>query len=120
MGKNIISKMLESVLFHVSDEELKKIISSCFLTGGAVAKIYFDPTLRRPTIRLIEPENFIIDPNATAIETAEQVSHIFEIDQFQLEELQRNKIYLDVDLIPNSDKITPLLIYSNAFKFFIF
>jgi hypothetical protein len=83
--------------------ELKKIISSCFLTGGAVAKIYFDPTLRRPTIRLIEPENFIIDPNCTSIETAEQVSHVFEIDQFQLEELQRNNIYLDINLTPNSD-----------------
>lgn len=83
--------------------ELKKIISSCFLTGGAVGKIYFDPVLGRPTLKLIEPENFIIDPNASSLETADEISHIFEIDEQQLEELQRNGIYIDVALSPDGD-----------------
>jgi hypothetical protein len=86
--------------------ELKKIISSCFLTGGAVCKVFFDPTLRRPTLKLIEPENFIINPNASSLETAEEISHIFEIDEEKLNELQRNGIYLDVELSPNGEDST--------------
>lgn len=85
--------------------ELKKIISSCFLTGGAIGKVYFDPVLGRPTLKLIEPENFIISPNASSLETAEEVSHIFEIDEHQLEELQRSGIYIDVSLNPNGDDV---------------
>lgn len=83
--------------------ELKKIISSSFLTGGAVCKVYFDPTLGRPTLKLIEPENFIISPNATSLETAEEISHIFEIDEHKLHELQRSGIYLDIGLTPNGE-----------------
>lgn len=86
--------------------ELKKIISSCFLTGGAVCKVFFDPTLRRPTLKLIEPENFIISPNASSLETAEEISHIFEIDEVKLKELQRNGIYIDVELSPNGEDTT--------------
>jgi hypothetical protein len=85
--------------------ELKKIISSCFLTGGAVGKVFFDPTLGRPTLKLIEPENFIISPNASSLETAEEISHIFEIDEIQLSELQRNGIYIDIPITPNGDDV---------------
>jgi len=85
--------------------ELKKIISSCFLTGGAIGKVYFDPVLGRPTLKLIEPENFIISPNASSLETAEEVSHIFEIDEHQLEELKRVGIYVDAMLTPNGDDV---------------
>lgn len=83
--------------------ELKKVISSCFLTGGAACKIYMDATLDRPTIKMIEPENFIIDPNTTSLETAETITHLFKLRQSEIEELQDSGIFIRTQLVPDSD-----------------
>jgi len=84
--------------------ELKRTIASCFLTGGAVLKVFMDPRLNRPTIKLIEAEKIVIDPNASSLETAERITHIFEMNDRELQDYIRLGIFAD-STIPTMDSM---------------
>lgn len=77
--------------------ELERAFGTCFLTGGAVCKIFVDPVLNRPSIRMIEPENFLIDPFEMNLETAREIYHTFDLCKDELDEYIQSGIFIDHD-----------------------
>ena len=84
-------------------QELERGMGSAFLTGSAVFKVYYDEWLGRPTVYHILPENVLVDPSARSLNTALEVSHIFELSKSQIEAFQRSGYFADVPLQLDED-----------------
>lgn len=65
-------------------EEMEKAINNAFIAGSCVVKVYHDPSLGRPYIRMIPPERISANPEATNLASATRVSHSFILTEKEL------------------------------------
>lgn len=65
-------------------EEMESAISQCFIAGSCVVKIYYDPSLNRPYIKMIPPDKIIANAEATNLASADRVSHSFTLTEREL------------------------------------
>jgi hypothetical protein len=88
---------LTDVMKEYRPEHERLLLSLC-LSGNAFKKIYFDPSLDRPTAAFIPSEDIIVPYGATNLEHAERVTHRMRKTKNELRRLQVAGFYRDVDL----------------------
>jgi len=88
---------LTEVMKEYRPEHERMLISMC-LSGNAFKKIYFDPSLDRPTAPFIPAEDIVVPYGATSLESAERVTHRMRKTENELRRLQVAGFYRDVDL----------------------
>lgn len=89
--------MLTEEMKEYRPEHERMLISMC-LSGNAFKKIYFDPSIDRPTAPFIPAEDIIVPYGATSLESAERVTHRMRKTENELRRLQVAGFYRDVDL----------------------
>lgn len=83
--------------------ELEKAIGSAFLTGSSVCKVYLDPVMGRPVVRMIPPQNILISENESSLESARWIGHIYTLTEQELNIYQAKGIFRTVALSPDND-----------------
>jgi hypothetical protein len=84
-------------------KELEKAIGSAFLTGSAICKVYMDPILNRPVVRMINPENILIGDDEPSLETARFIGHVYELTEEELNIYMAKGIFRTVDIPDDND-----------------
>ena len=78
--------------------ETEKLLFSLPLAGSAFRKIYFDPSLGRPTSMFVPAEDFVVSYNEADLEQAERYTHVMNRSTNQIKKLQVSGFYKDVEL----------------------
>ena len=78
--------------------ETEKLLFSLPLAGSAFRKIYFDPSLGRPTSMFVPAEDFVVSFNEAGLEQAERYTHVMNRSTNQIKKLQVSGFYKDVEL----------------------
>lgn len=65
--------------------------------GSAFTKMYYDATLKRPVSKFIKPTDFIIDYNATDLESAYRYTEVITINVNDLRRAQLDGLYRQFD-----------------------
>lgn len=85
--------------------QLEKGMRSAFLTGSAVFKTYYDEFLKRPVVRFISPENILVPKDSPSLNTAEHVTHVFELSEAQLQSYIQSGYFIPIDLTRSDDEL---------------
>ena len=95
--------------------ETEKLLFSLPLAGSAFRKIYYDPSLGRPTSMFVPAEDFVVAYNEADLEQAERYTHVMNRSTNQIRKLQVRGFYRDVELTtgfiednPNTDKFNDI------------
>ena len=94
-----VQKYLNYQLLEVMTEyrsETEKLLFSLPLAGSAFRKIYFDPSLGRPTSMFVPAEDFVVSYNEADLEQAERYTHVMNRSTNQIRKLQVNGFYRDI------------------------
>ena len=78
--------------------ETEKLLFSLPLAGSAFRKIYFDPSLNRPTSMFVPAEDFVVSYNESDLDQAERYTHVMNRSTNQIKKLQVSGFYRDVEL----------------------
>ena len=78
--------------------ETEKLLFSLPLAGSAFRKIYYDPSLGRPTSMFVPAEDFVVAYNESDLEQAERYTHVMNRSTNQIKKLQVSGFYRDVEL----------------------
>ena len=78
--------------------ETEKLLFSLPLAGSAFRKIYYDPSLGRPTSMFVPAEDFVVAYNEADLEQAERYTHVMNRSTNQIRKLQVSGFYRDVEL----------------------
>ena len=92
MNYQLTEKMVE----YRSEHE--RMLYSLGLAGSAFKKVYFDPSIGRQVSVYIPAEDVIVPYGASHIETAERVTHVMRKTKVEIERLQAQGFYRDIDL----------------------
>ena len=107
-----VQEYLNYQLLEVMTEyrsETEKLLFSLPLAGSAFRKIYFDPSLGRPTSMFVPAEDFVVAYNEADLEQAERYTHVMNRSTNQIRKLQVSGFYRDVELTPSyieEDRVT--------------
>jgi hypothetical protein len=88
--------------------ETEKLLFSLPLAGSAFRKIYFDPSLGRPTSMFIPAEDFVVAYNESELEQAERYTHVMNRSTNQVRKLQVSGFYRDVELTTSHIEENPI------------
>jgi len=88
--------------------ETEKLLFSLPLAGSAFRKIYFDPSLGRPTSMFVPAEDFVVAFNEAGLEQAERYTHIMNRSTNQIKKLQVSGFYRDVELSSSYIEESPI------------
>ena len=89
--------------------ETEKMLFSLPLAGSAFRKIYFDPTLNRPSGIFVPAEDVVVNYGASDLETCERATHVMKKSSNDVRKMQVNGFYRDIELpdaTPTSSDIT--------------
>ena len=89
--------------------ETEKMLFSLPLAGSAFRKIYFDPTLNRPSGIFVPAEDVVVNYGASDLETCERATHVMKKSSNDIRKMQVNGFYRDIELpdaTPTSSDIT--------------
>jgi hypothetical protein len=78
--------------------ETEKLLFSLPLAGSAFRKIYFDPSLGRPTSMFVPAEDFVVAYHESDLDQAERYTHVMNRSSNQVRKLQVNGFYRDIEL----------------------
>tara|TARA_R110000824_G_scaffold124614_6_gene283339 strand:+ start:2684 stop:5266 length:2583 start_codon:yes stop_codon:yes gene_type:complete len=99
-----VQQYLNYQLLEVMTEyrsETEKLLFSLPLAGSAFRKIYFDPSLGRPTSMFVPAEDFVVSYNEADLAQAERYTHVMNRSTNQIRKLQVSGFYRDVELTPS-------------------
>lgn len=100
--KEFLNFQITTLMPEYEPEHDRALFHQAF--GGIVfTKTYFDELLRRPCSRMVKPQKFIIDYNATDLESAYRYAEIIELHPNELRKYQLAKFYRDVDTIVDAE-----------------
>ncbi len=88
--------------------EHERMLFALPLAGAAFKKVYFDPTLGRPTSVYVPAEDFVAPYGATDLQTATRYTHIMRKHPNEIRKLQVMGFYRDIDLstpVPDRNEI---------------
>ena len=88
--------------------ETEKLLFSLPLAGSAFRKIYFDPSLGRPTSMFIPAEDFVVSYNESELEQAERYTHVMNRSTNQVRKLQVSGFYRDIELTTSYIEENPI------------
>jgi hypothetical protein len=88
--------------------ETEKLLFSLPLAGSAFRKIYFDPSLGRPTSMFVPAEDFVVSYNEADLEQAERYTHVMARSTNQVRKLQVSGFYRDVELTTSFIEQNPI------------
>ena len=88
--------------------ETEKLLFSLPLAGSAFRKIYFDPSLGRPTSMFVPAEDFVVSYNESELEQAERYTHVMNRSTNQVRKLQVSGFYRDVELTTSYIEENPI------------
>ena len=88
--------------------ETEKLLFSLPLAGSAFRKIYFDPSLGRPTSMFVPAEDFVVAYNEADLEQAERYTHVMNRSTNQIKKLQVSGFYKDVELTASYIEDNPI------------
>tara|TARA_R110000824_G_scaffold4601_1_gene22133 strand:- start:1733 stop:4258 length:2526 start_codon:yes stop_codon:yes gene_type:complete len=100
-----VQQYLNYQLLEVMTEyrsETEKLLFSLPLAGSAFRKIYFDPSLGRPTSMFVPAEDFVVAFNEADLDQAERYTHVMNRSTNQIKKLQVSGFYRDVELTPSN------------------
>jgi len=92
MNYNLTEKMQEFRPEH------EKMLWSLSLAGASFKKVYFDPTMDRPTSMFVPAEDLYIPYGASDARTAPRVTHAMRKTKNEVKKLQYAGFYRDVEL----------------------
>jgi len=78
--------------------EHERLLWGLGLSGNAFKKVYYDPSLDRPTALYVPAEDLVVPYGASNLETAERITHVMRKSKNEIRKLQAAGFYLDVDL----------------------
>ena len=88
--------------------EHERMLFALPLAGAAFKKVYFDPTLGRPSSSYVPAEDFVAPYGAADLQTANRYTHIMKKHSNEIRKLQVIGFYRDIDLSepsPNRNEI---------------
>jgi len=88
--------------------ETEKLLFSLPLAGSAFRKIYFDPSLGRPTSMFVPAEDFVVSYNEADLDQAERYTHVMSRSTNQVKKLQVSGFYKDVELTTSHIEKNPI------------
>ena len=88
--------------------ETEKLLFSLPLAGSAFRKIYYDPSLGRPTSMFVPAEDFVVAFNEADLEQAERYTHVMNRSTNQIRKLQVSGFYRDVELMTGFIEDNPI------------
>jgi len=106
-----VQQYLNYQLLEVMTEyrsETEKLLFSLPLAGSAFRKIYFDPSLGRPTSMFVPAEDFVVAFNEADLDQAERYTHVMNRSTNQIKKLQVSGFYRDVELTPSNVENNPV------------
>ncbi len=89
--------------------ETEKMLFSLPLAGSAFRKVYFDPTLNRPSGIFVPAEDVVVNYGASDLETCERATHVMKKSSNDIRKMQVSGFYRDIELpdaTPSSSDIT--------------
>jgi len=78
--------------------ETEKLLFSLPLAGSAFRKVYYDPTLDRPSGIFVPSEDVVVNYGASDLETCERATHVMRKSANDIRKMQVSGFYRDVDL----------------------
>jgi hypothetical protein len=78
--------------------EHERLLWGLGLSGNAFKKVYYDPSLDRPTALYVPAEDLVVPYGASNLETAERITHVMRKSKNEIRKLQAAGFYLDVGL----------------------
>jgi len=106
-----VQQYLNYQLLEVMTEyrsETEKLLFSLPLAGSAFRKIYFDPSLGRPTSMFVPAQDFVVAFNEADLAQAERYTHVMNRSTNQIKKLQVSKFYRDVELTSSNIESNPI------------
>ena len=88
--------------------ETEKLLFSLPLAGSAFRKIYYDPSMGRPTSMFVPAEDFVVAYNEADLEQAERYTHVMIRSTNQVKKLQVSGFYKDVELTTSYIEDNPI------------
>ena len=102
-----VEDYLNYLLTHEMSEyrtETEKMLFSLPLAGSAFRKVYFDPSLDRPSSIFVPAEDVVVNYGASDLETCERATHVMRKSSNSVRKMQVNGFYRDIDIPDGSQK----------------
>ena len=102
-----VEDYLNYLLTHEMSEyrtETEKMLFSLPLAGSAFRKVYFDPSLDRPSSIFVPAEDVVVNYGASDLETCERATHVMRKSSNTIRKMQFNGFYKDIDIPDGSQK----------------
>ena len=94
-----VEDYLNYLLTHEMSEyrtETEKMLFSLPLAGSAFRKVYFDPSLDRPSSIFVPAEDVVVNYGASDLETCERATHVMRKSSNIVRKMQVNGFYRDI------------------------
>ena len=97
-------RVVEDMNHHLTDKmtefrpEHEKMLWGLALSGAGFKKVYYDPTLDRPTSMYVPAEDLIIPYGASDLRSAPRIIHVMRKTKNEIKKLQYTGFYRDIDL----------------------
>ena len=102
--KQSAARVVEDMNHHLTDKmsefrpEHEKMLWGLALSGAGFKKVYYDPTMDRPTSMYVPAEDLIIPYGASDLRSAPRVTHVMRKTKNEIKKLQYTGFYRDIDL----------------------
>ena len=106
-----VEDYLNYLLTHEMSEyrtETEKMLFSLPLAGSAFRKVYFDPSLDRPSSIFVPAEDVVVNYGASDLETCERATHVMRKSSNTVRKMQVNGFYRDIDIPDGSQKMSDI------------
>ena len=106
-----VEDYLNYLLTHEMSEyrtETEKMLFSLPLAGSAFRKVYFDPSLDRPSSIFVPAEDVVVNYGASDLETCERATHVMRKSSNTVRKMQVNGFYRDVNIPDGSQKMSDI------------
>jgi hypothetical protein len=84
------------------DKELKRAVVWSVITGSIYCKVFIDEVLGRPTMRMLNVEDYIVNRDVSSHLSANRKTWIRRMDQRELDLRKLSKYYRDIEILPSS------------------
>lgn len=97
-------RVVEDMNHHLTDKmvefrpEHEKMLWGLALSGAGFKKVYYDPTMDRPTSMYVPAEDLIIPYGASDLRSAPRITHVMRKTKNEIKKLQYTGFYRDIDL----------------------
>lgn len=78
--------------------EHERMLWGLGLAGNAFKKVYYDPSIARQVSMYVPAEDVVVPYGASSLESAERITHVMRKTENEINRLQHEGFYRDVDL----------------------